>query len=56
MKIEKSVSRRMNVNKRISKRGQITIFIILGIIILFLVALAMYLQSSFTKVRPPVQQ
>jgi len=50
MKTEKSVSKRM------SRRGQITIFIILGIIILFLVALAIYLQSSSSKVRPPVQQ
>ena len=53
MKIKKRVSYRMNT---LNKRGQITIFIILGIIILFLVALAIYLQGSFTKVRPPVQQ
>ncbi len=38
------------------KSGQITVFIILGIVILFVVALALYWQSSFNVVRPPVQQ
>ncbi len=39
-----------------TKRGQITIFIIIGIIILFVVALGVYLKDSFNTVRPPVQQ
>ncbi|MGV8086448.1 MAG: hypothetical protein ACP5N1_02345 [Candidatus Woesearchaeota archaeon] len=39
-----------------NKRGQITIFIIIGIILLFIVALTIYFSSSFNKVRPPVQQ
>jgi len=38
-----------------SKTGQITIFIILGIIILFVVALSVFWQNSFNKVRPSAQ-
>ncbi|MFA5796803.1 MAG: hypothetical protein WC916_02050 [Candidatus Woesearchaeota archaeon] len=41
---------------RLSRRGQITIFIILAIIILFSLALYFYVQSSATKVRPPIEQ
>jgi hypothetical protein len=37
-------------------KGQITMFIILGIIILFVVALAVYMRGSLNTVRPPVQQ
>jgi hypothetical protein len=43
--------------KRLSNnKGQITIFIILGIVILFIVAISIYWQNSFNRVRPPVQQ
>jgi hypothetical protein len=38
------------------KKGQITVFIILGIIILFVVALTIYIKGSMNTVRPPVQQ
>jgi hypothetical protein len=38
------------------KNGQITLFIILGIVILFIVALAVYLQTSSNSVRPSVEQ
>ncbi len=37
-------------------KGQITIFIILGIVILFSIALVVYINSSVTKIRPPVEQ
>jgi hypothetical protein len=43
-------------NKKFNNKGQITVFIILGIVILFIVALAVYLQQSNNQVRPPVQQ
>ncbi|MGV8172078.1 MAG: hypothetical protein ACP5OA_05280, partial [Candidatus Woesearchaeota archaeon] len=46
----------MNSMSNMNKSGQITVFIILGIIILFSVALVIYWQNSFNKVRPPVQQ
>ena len=43
-------------NNMIQRKGQITIFIILGIIILFAIALLLYFNDSQNKVRPPVQQ
>ncbi len=43
-------------NACMHRRGQITIFIILAIIILFVTALYFYVQSSALKVRPPVEQ
>jgi len=45
-----------SMDVQISKRGQITIFIIIGIILLFTVALVVYLVNSSAKVHPPVQQ
>lgn len=38
------------------KRGQITVFIIIAIIILFTVAFVIYIRSGITKVRPTVSQ
>lgn len=38
-----------------SSKGQITVFIIVGVIILFAVALTIYIKDSTNKVRPPVQ-
>jgi hypothetical protein len=43
-------------NVRDSKKGQVTIFIILGIIIIFIVGLAIYWQTSLNKVSPPVKK
>ena len=37
-------------------KGQITVFVIIGILILFVVALGIYWQNSYNRVRPPVQQ
>ncbi|HYD03163.1 MAG TPA: hypothetical protein VEC16_02585, partial [Alphaproteobacteria bacterium] len=42
--------------KNKNKKAQITMFVIAGIVILFAVALLVYWQNSFNKVRPPVQQ
>lgn len=41
---------------RLSRRGQITIFVILAILILFSTALYFYVRSNAMKVRPPVEQ
>ena len=39
-----------------SQKSQITVFIIIGIIILFAVALLFYVKSSTSKIRPPVEK
>lgn len=42
--------------KKRSVKGQVTVFVILGIVILFLIALGVYWQNAYSRVRPPVQQ
>ena len=55
MRIMKTINKSNN-KKFFGRKGQITIFIILGIIILFAVALVVYVKNSYNTVRPPVQE
>ncbi len=41
--------------KRMNKRGQLTIFIIIGIVLLFSAALTIYIKRSITAYQPPVE-
>ncbi len=41
--------------RNMGKRGQLTIFIIIGIILLFSAALIIYIQKSVTQFKPPVE-
>ena len=53
MRISNKIRSRKGIR---NKKGQITIFIIAGILIIFLVALVFYLRASAARVRPPVEQ
>jgi len=41
---------------RYSRKAQVTVFVIVGIIILFVISFALYIKSSTSNVRPPIEQ